>query len=163
MTLDLSQLPPEQRTFLKAHPDLLRSLERAIPVQAGRLKRKREARSKLQRELEDFDRRSREITRYDPQLTRIQQKWMDAAGVDRGKKGLVCPVCGSPNGAYADGGKPNKKNGEPWCLKCDSPLIPEGKLERWKRAPKVRMLPKSLREEVKKLHKGLYPEGARKR
>ena len=37
---------------------------------------------------------------------------------------LTCPLCGS-----LDHG--NKKNGKPWCMNCDAPLLPENEHEEW--------------------------------
>jgi len=162
MTIDSSQLSPEQQAFLKANPELLKSLGQEIPKQAARVqtrqKKLSKGKSKLQRDLEEIDhkvakakRRADELRReymVNPHLREINEKCSSTA--DRGSKGLVCPVCGEPNGAYAKGGKPNKKGEKPWCLKCDSPLVPADKLAKWRKMPNVKAVRKSLNDEFKR-------------
>lgn len=153
MVIDMSNLSKEKRVFLKATPGLLRSLEQAIPQKVATINRreKRRGLSKLQRDLDRIDKKvkaarrrakeAREIT--DKHLREINEKYRSTA--DRGSKGLVCPVCGEPNGAYAKG-KPNKKGGKPWCLKCDSPLVAKDKLAKWRKMPNVKAVRKSMSE-----------------
>lgn len=172
MTIDLSQLPQEKQVFLKAHPDLLKSLERAIPRKAGRVQKRREKRRKTEpawrRGLEDVDRRVREARskadtarrradelrqKYvvDPNLRDIQSKLMRKLDVVIGDKDLVCPVCGEHNGAYTKG-KPNKINGRPSCLKCKVPLVPKNKVAEWLKSPRIKVLRRSLKDELKRLN-----------
>lgn len=153
MTIDLSHLSQEKRAFLKANPDLLKSLEKEIPLQAGRVQARKEklrkGKAKWQRDLEDVDRkvddakkRAEELRRkYDPKLMEINRKLLMKAV--SGKGALVCPVCG-------DSDHGNKMNGKPWCFKCKTTLVPKDKLEDWLKLPKVKVLSKSLKDEFKK-------------
>jgi len=148
--IDLSNLSQEKRAVLKANPGLLKSLERAIPtkiqsVNRGRNRRKH-GKSKIQRELQEIDEKVRAARQRaeeargttDENLREINRKWLEIAGFTPGDKQLVCPVCGEPSGAYTSGGKPNKQYGKPWCLKCNSPLVPKDKLAKWRKMPKVK-------------------------
>jgi len=164
MTIDISNLSQEKRAFLKANPDLLKSFDEAASQQAQKLqktqKKQHQGKSKLQRELEDIDGRLRDAKQknatmrqehIDPHLRRIQQDLMTKLKVEAGPNTLVCPVCGEPNGAYTEGGKPNEQHGKPWCLKCDSPLIPKRKVKRWlKMFPTVKRAVSNFEDEFKR-------------
>lgn len=166
MTIDLSNLSPEKRAFLKAHPDLLKSLEQEIPKQARSFQARREKlergkakwqRDHVRRRVEDAKhkadearQRAEELRRkYNPKLMEINRRLMKKAV--RGSGSLVCPECG-------EGDHRNKMNGKPWCLKCNSPLVAESKVATWKKLPKVKVLPKGLRDELRRLNPGLYPK-----
>lgn len=152
MTIDLSNLSQEKRAFLKVNPDLLKSLEQTIPKQAARVqtrqKKLSKGKSKLQRELEEIDGKVAEAKRkagefkrdymLNRHLREINEKYNNRHGVSRGSKGLVCPLCGEPNGAYTKG-KPNKINGKPACLKCNVPLIRKDKVVKWLKLPRVKV------------------------
>ena len=158
MTIDLSQLSQEKRAFLKAHPDLLKSLKTGIGKQAvkvqTRKQRETKGKSKLQRELEDIDRRVKEARdkaeelrrKYDPHLRRIQNNLMMKLNVETGMKGLVCPVCGRSDEECGH----NKTNGKPWCVKCDTQLIPKNKLKKWRKMVKAKAVRSSLKDEFKR-------------
>lgn len=162
MTIDISNLSPEKQAFLKVNPELLKSLKKEVSKQAAtiqtRQKKLSNGKSKLQRDLEDIDRKVVETRNkadklrreymMDANLRRIQRKFLGTQPVVHGDAELVCPVCGSFNGAYTKG-KPNKKNGKPWCLKCNSPLVPKDKLMKWRKFSKVKAAGKSLRDEFK--------------
>jgi len=157
MPIDLSRLSPEKRAFLKAYPDLLKSLEQTIPLQVQRVQTRKlrveKGKPKWERELDEAIRKAEELRRrYDPMLMEIERKLMSKAVA---VSGLVCPVCG-------EGDKGNKVNGKPWCLKCNVPLVAKDKVEKWRRLPKVKVLPKDLRDELRRLNPGLYPEGDEK-
>lgn len=62
---------------------------------------------------------------------------------------LVCPSCGGEDAG-------NTLNKKPWCLKCNTPLVPKGTLKKW--LPMVKVVPKSLKNDLKRLNPGLYPE-----
>lgn len=161
MTIDISNLSPEKRAWLKANPDLLKSLEAEVPRQAASFKVRQEkvnrGNASWQRNLdgtnskvEDAKQRAEELRRqYDPMLREINRRFIEEA--ERGKASLVCPVCG-------DIDHQNKVNGKSWCLKCNNPLVPKEKVETWKKFPKVRVVPKDLRRELKRLNPGLYPD-----
>jgi len=146
VTIDLSQLSPEKRAFLKVNPELLQDLEKEIPNQVrqaqDRQEKLRRGKSKWQRDLEDVVEEAKqqadELRReYDPELRRINRLFMEKAV--RSDGALVCPVCGG-----SDHG--NKMDGKPWCFKCNSPL--ESAKTANKRFPSVKVLPKSKRLET---------------
>ena len=117
--------------------------------------------AKWQRDLEDVDRRMEDVRAkakelrqeymMDPHLREIQSKLMRKLDIVKGDKGLVCPACGEDD-------KNNRMNGQPWCFKCNSPLVSKDKIKMWKKLPTVKVAPKDLREELKKLNRGLYPK-----
>lgn len=143
MTLDISNLSPEKRAFLKAHPELLKSLEKQIPKQMQEVETRRKkfmkGESKLRRDLEDIYRKSM----VDPHLRRIQSQLMRKLHVETETKELVCPVCG-------DRDHGNEMNGKHWCFKCNSPLIPKEQLKRWQKMAKIRAVGSSLKDEFKR-------------
>lgn len=157
MTIDISQLNQEKRAFLKVNPGLLESLEQAIPQQIQKVKTRRkkqhQGKSKIQRELADIDAKMRRVkqmgaelrSKYmlDPNLRKIQEDYNEKHIVDTGAKGLVCPVCGASD-------RGNKMNGKPWCLKCNSPLVPKNKLAKWKKMAKVKTARYSVKDEFKR-------------
>lgn len=154
MTLDLSNLTPEKRAFLKAHPDLLKSLETGMVKQAGKVQNRKlkeqRGKSKLQRDLDCKVEKIKDNTaklrrKYDPHLMRIQSSFISTLDVDRGTKGVVCPVCGRSDEECGH----NKMNGKPWCFKCNSPLIPKSKLKKWRKTV-VKALRPSLKDEFKR-------------
>lgn len=107
--------------------------------------------AKWQRDLEDVDRRIERVKRRAddlrrqymtaPALSKIQAKFDDRFDV---VSNLVCPSCG-------EGNKGNKMNGKPWCIKCNSPLIAKGKVEKWKRLPTVKIVSKSPKDELRRI------------
>jgi len=159
MTIDISQLSPEKRAFLKANPELLKSLEEQIPKQiAGVQKREeklRKGKAKWQRDLEDVDRRVREARakadelrrEYDPLLREIQEKLLRKLDVVKGEDSLVCPKCG-------EGDHGNKMNGKPWCFKCNVLLVPKSQMAKWLRLPKMKVLRRSFKDDVDRLISG---------
>jgi len=169
LTLDISGLSSEKRAFLKTNPELLRSLEKEIPNQIRRVntRKAKESRgkSKLQRDLEDVDRRVEEAKRrvdelrreymIGPHLREIQENFNRKIGVIRGKDGLVCPECG-------EGDKGNKMNRRPWCMKCNTALIPKKMLKKWLKLPKIKTVRKvdALKKELNRLNSGLNPDNA---
>jgi seryl-tRNA synthetase len=156
MTIDTSQLSPEKRTFLKVNPELLKSLEQQIPKQvAGVQKREeklRKGKAKWQRDLEDVDRIVREARAEADQLRRehnqilmqIQNKLNRKLDVVKGEDSLVCPNCGEDD-------KGNKLNDKSWCFKCQVPLVPKSHVEKWLKLPKIKVLPRSLKDDVNRL------------
>lgn len=135
MNVDISpNLSAQKRAFLKANPEFLNSLEEEIPKQVRSLqtrkKKFRRGKSKLQRDLEDL----RREYPLNPNLRKINQKFMEKVEV---ASKLVCPVCGG-----SDEG--NKMNGKPWCFKCNSPLLPKHKLRKWLRH-RIKVSDKSLK------------------
>jgi len=157
MPIDLSRLNPEKRAFLKAYPDLLKSLEQSISQQVHRVQTRKQrmekGKPKWQREVEEAVKKAEELRRkYNPYLMEIERKLLRKAVT---VLGLVCPVCG-------EGDRGNRKNGKPWCLKCDVPLVAKDKVEKWRRLLKVKVLHKDLRDELRRLNPGLYPEGDEK-
>lgn len=154
MTIDISQLSPEKRAFLKTHPDFLKGLRVEAPKQARKIHDRREklkkTKSHHEQELEKLAEEYSERYMLDPALREISSKLTQRVGMQTTSK-LVCPVCG-------DSDKGNRMNGVPWCLKCKSPLVLKKKLGQWKKATAVKVLPKTLKDELKKLHPGLHPE-----
>ena len=75
MTIDISNLSPEQRAFLKVNPDLLKSLERGIPQQVrafqSRKEKLKKSKSPLQREL---DKGSEEKCKAKAELERLRKR-----------------------------------------------------------------------------------------
>jgi hypothetical protein len=157
MTIDLSNLSQEKRAFLKANPELLKSLEQQIPKQIAAVQKHEEklwkGKAKWQRDLEDVDRRVQEAKdraeklrrEYDPHLREIQDKLLRKLDVVKGEDSLVCPKCG-------EGDKGNKMNGKPWCFKCNVPLVPKGQVAKWLLETKV--LRRSLKDDVDRLVHG---------
>lgn len=66
------------------------------------------------------------------------------------KEKLVCPSCGAVD-------QNNKKNGKPWCFKCDNILLPKEKVNKWKHS-RSRVMSKAefMREALKKINSVLY-------
>jgi len=160
--IDLSNLSPEKRAFLEANPELLESLMKAIPNQLQRVnsrkKKMNKGKSKLQRDLEDVDCRVEEAKRkadrlrreyiIDPHLREINQKFLSR--VETSSK-LICPKC-------KEGDSRNKMNKQPWCMKCNTALIPKNMLEKWKKLPEVKFAPNALKSELHRLNPGLRPD-----
>lgn len=111
----------------------------------GRLKRK--ATSKDQKEMAELKRKMREYEfRLDPNLRKLQRKLMERQDVIREDKELVCPKCGEAwNKSEA-----NRMNGKPWCLKCDSPLVPKEQVAKWKEMLKIKSVRDTLKDEFKR-------------
>lgn len=163
MTIDLSNLSQEKRAFLKVYPELLENLEKEIPKQVAGFKKREEKRrrgkAKWQHDLEDVDRRVEEARRkadklrreymLDPALREINRKFMDKVEAVAGK--LICPQCG-------EGDKGNRMNDKPWCFKCQAVLVPKDKLEKWQKLPKIKVVDKNLKDELKRLNSGLNPD-----
>lgn len=167
MTIDLSELSQEKMCFLKANSELLADLEKAIPAQVRRVntrkKKMNRGKSKLQRDLEDVDRRVEEAKRkadklrreymIDPHLCKIQENFNRKLGIIKGEDSLVCPTCG-------EGDKGNKMNRQPWCMKCNTALIPKKMLKKWLKLPKIKAIHKTdaLKKELNRLNPGLNPD-----
>ena len=150
MTIDISNLSQEKRAFLKAHPDLLNSLEQ----EAGRQGRKVQVRkkklskgkSRWQRQLEEAEEKARKArSKAHRSLREVDVKYRITLSFF---KGLVCPVCGKGENERIHGNK--GRNGHPWCVRCNSPLIPKNKLEKWKKMAKVKVVRNSLKGEFKR-------------
>ena len=136
----------------------MKSLEGEITKQAVKVQTRKErmqrGKSKLQRDIENIDRKIEEASeradelrrKYDPNLMRIQNRYMSRLTVDRGTKGLVCPVCGRSDGECGH----NKMNGKPWCIECKSPLVPKGKLKKWRKMAKIKTSRTGLKDEFKR-------------
>lgn len=165
--MDLSHLSSEKRAFLKCNPELLESLEKAIPNQVRkaqtRKKKLSKGKSKLQRDLEDVDRRVEEAKRkadklrrkylVDPHLRKIQENFNKKLDIIKGKNTLVCPTCG-------EGDHGNKMNKQPWCIKCNTALIPKKMLKKWLKLPKIKSVRKAdaIKNELRRLNPGLNPD-----
>jgi rubrerythrin len=159
MTIDLSNLSQEKRAFLKANPELLKSLEEQIPRQVAgvqkRVEKREKGKAKWQRDLEDVDRRVQEAKdraeklrrEYDPLLREIQGKLLRKLDVVKSEDSLVCPKCG-------EGDKGNKMNGKPWCFKCNVTLVPKSQVAKWMNLPKMKALRRSLKDDVNSLVAG---------
>ena len=155
--IELSQLSPEKRAFLKVNPELLKSLEQQIPIQIAGVQKREEkllkGKAKWQRDLEGVDRRVQEAKakadelRRDPLLLDIQDKLLSKLDVVKGEDSLICPKCGEGNNG-------NKMNGNPWCLKCNLPLIPKCKVAKWLKLPKTKVLRRSFKDDVDRLVSG---------
>ena len=65
MTVDISNLSPEKRAFLKANPDLLKSLEQEIPKHVKRLQirkmKENKSKAEWQREIENVEAEAEEV------------------------------------------------------------------------------------------------------
>jgi len=121
--IDLSELNPEKRAFLKANPELLKSLEAEIPRQVTGFQKRREkldkGKAKWQRDFDGALAKAETLRReYDPCLREIQEKFNRKLGVIE------------VNG-FGEGDKGNKMNGKPWCFKCKTPLMPKEKVAKW--------------------------------
>lgn len=145
MTIDLSELTPKKRMMLTAQLELLEHLEKTIPQQAKRVKKRKKKLKKTlpkwKRDLENVNNKPKDV---EPALRRIEKRFMETVKVTQGEDALVCPECGRPD-------MNNKKDGKPWCVFCHSPLVPKSKLKRWKSFPRVNVLPKQLKDELKRL------------
>ena len=141
MTIDISNLSPEKRAFLKANPDLLKSLEKALPKQVANFELQREkliqGKAKWQ---QDIEKATGLLTKYmqDPILREIEQKLLR---VDALNTKLVCPSCGEND-------RGNKMNGKPWCFKCNVTLVPKGEVANWQKLPKIKTLRRSFKDDV---------------
>jgi len=109
--------------------------------------------AKLEMELRDLS------TRLDPNLRKIEREFIERERTHGNVQGsvLVCPEC-----REQDHG--NVMNGEPWCFKCNRPLIAKSKLDKRKKHGRSRMLSKSqVRAEINRtLEPGLNPKEERK-
>lgn len=138
MTIDTSQLDPEKQAFLKANPDVLKSIEQAIPLQAKRVQTRRErvqrGKAEWQQKVDDTEREVEELKRkYDPILMELERNY--EASLEKVKvKDLVCPVCG-------EGDRGNVMNDRPWCFKCNTPLLPKGKVQDF-----IKVIPKGSKK-----------------
>ena len=171
MTIDLSNLPQTKQNLLNANPELLRSLEKEIPNQIQgantRKAKERRGKSKLQRDLEDIDNRVEDAKRkadrlrleyiVDFHLREISKKYQKHhLEKSESASRLVCPKCGEDD-------KGNKMNKQPWCMKCNTALIPASMLEKWRKIPEVKFAPNALRDELNRLNPGLRPDNKEER
>jgi len=166
--IDLSQLSPEKRAFLKINPDFLRGLqneavrqslkilvkdecisskeEQQIRAEAKRLRirldrLKRHAKSRHQSEMAKLKRELREYEfKLDPNLRTINRKFVERLKVNACDR-LVCPECG-------EGDKGNRMNGKPWCFKCNVILVPKDKASKWLKLPTVKVSHSNLKDDV---------------
>jgi len=153
MTIDISNLSQEEQAFLKANPDLLKSIEEAIPKELERTEKRKE---KLLKTMSVHQQKMAELQDkfdfrlfLDPTLKDIQQKFDSAVPTRQvSTEEIMCPVCGSDD-------KGNKVNGKPWCLKCNVMLLPKHKIKRWK--PIIRQV-NEHRATLLDLNSGLYPK-----
>lgn len=135
MTIDVSNLSPEKRAWLKANPDLLKSIEAEVPRQVAGFEARHEKANKgkasWQRDIDDALKKAEEIRRqYDPLLMEINQRFIEKTEGSVGT--LVCPVCG-------DSDKGNVMNGKPWCFKCNSPLLPSSRIHKMLKSPRIKV------------------------
>ena len=149
MTIDISQLSPEKRAFLKVNPELLKSLEQQIPRQVAgvqkREEKRKKTRAKWQCDLDEAVGRAEKLRReYDPLLREIQGKLLRKLDVVKGEDSLVCPKCG-------EGDKGNKMNGKPWCFKCNVTLMPKNQVAKWLELPKMKVLRRNFKDDVNRL------------
>jgi cell division protein FtsB len=84
--------------------------------------------------------------RLDPALQEINRRFREQT---KTTTSLTCPNCGESD-------KGNKMNGKPWCFKCNTVLVPKDKVAKWK--GQIKVLPKSLKDELKRLNPGLEPD-----
>jgi hypothetical protein len=152
VTIDISQLPQEKRAFLKANPEFLKSLEQQIPKQVAAVQKREEklekTKAKWQRDLDEAKGRAEKLRReHDPLLREIQDKLLRKLDVVKGEDSLVCPKCG-------EGDHGNKVNGKPWCFKCQVPLVPKDVVAKWLKLPKMKVLRRSLKDDVHRLVSG---------
>ena len=151
MTIDISQLSPEKRAFLKANPELLKSLEQTIPMKISAMQKRKEklkkSKAKRQRDIDEVVDRAEKLRReYDPLLREILDKLLRKLDVVKGDS-LICPKCGEAD-------KSNKMNGKSWCFKCNVPLMPKSQVARWLKLPKTKVLRRSLKDDVDRLVHG---------
>jgi len=149
VTIDISQLSPEKRAFLKVNPELLKSLEQQIPRQVAgvqkREEKRKKTRAKWQCDLDEAVGRAEKLRReYDPLLREIQGKLLRKLDVVKGEDSLVCPKCG-------EGDKGNKMNGKPWCFKCNVTLMPKNQVAKWLELPKMKVLRRNFKDDVNRL------------
>lgn len=87
----------------------------------------------IQRQREDIERKSEEARRHAERVrreaeimrnTHAREITMDLRTRGAVKASATCPVCG-------DVGHGNRKNGKPWCMKCDAPILPKEKHGEW--------------------------------
>jgi hypothetical protein len=152
MPIDISQLSPEKRAFLKANPEFLKSLEEQILRQVAGVQKREEklekGKGKWQRDLEEAMDRAEKLRReYDPLLREIQDNFERKLEVVKGEDSLVCPECG-------EGDKGNKMNGKPWCFKCNVTLMPKSQVAKWLKLPKTKTLRSSFKDDVDRLVSG---------
>lgn len=154
--IDISNLSPEKRAFLKVNPEFLKSLEAEIPRQAEPIhKRKlKENRGKAKWQREDLTARADEIRRRADKFRRehfmhlpLSLRELNRELMEKdliiGEKQLVCPGCGAVD-------KRNRMNGRPWCFKCKLPLIPKRKVKRWLKLNRINVSHKKVKDEFKK-------------
>jgi len=165
VTLDISNLSEEKQKFLKANPELLKSLEKEIPLQVQRVDTRKQkmnkGKSKLQRDLEDVDQRVEDAKRkadrlrseymVDPHLREISTKYQSLLGKSESASMLVCPKC-------KEGDHGNKMNKQPWCMKCNTALVPKNMLEKWRKLPEVKIVHDAIKKELHRLNPGLKPD-----
>lgn len=173
MTIDISNLSPEKRVFLRAFPAFLKGLETTIPKEVQKTYRKTARRfkgvSKLQRDLLKMNMSLSKVLQganqlhqehrilMDPHLSSIDRNVRRTLLVETNREDLVCPVCGKGEDESMHGNKGPK--GKPWCMRgCNAPLIPKSKLKRWKKLfPQVKRASPNLRDELRRINPGLNP------
>ena len=108
---------------MKKNAELEKELLAQAPIEWSRFQvnktKKIRGKSKFQRTMEDAERRADEIKRkykmISPVLREIEQKYNSRFTPSNASK-LACPQCkGSDSG--------NVMNGEPYCFKCNMPLV----------------------------------------
>ncbi|GAJ13801.1 unnamed protein product, partial [marine sediment metagenome] len=150
-------------------------LEHEIPSQVQRVntrkKKMSKGKAKWQRDLEDIDRRVEEAKRkadrlrrskhkanrvrrdyvFDPRLREISRKYQGLLEKSESASRLVCPKC-------EEGDRGNRMNKSPWCMKCNTALIPKDELEKCKNLPEIKFARNALKKELHRLNPGLDPD-----
>ena len=111
---------------LKKNAELEKELLAQAPLEWNRFqvnkKKKSRGKSKFQQTMEDVERRADELrSKYrmdSPVLREIEQKYNSRFTPTNASK-LVCPQCDGTD-------KGNVMNGEPFCFKCNIPLVRKG-------------------------------------
>lgn len=133
--------------------ELLAQAPRQWKLFEAKKKKLRKTKSKHQREMEDLEKKVAELKRKymaDPALREINRKFMERLKPENASK-LVCPSCG-------EGDKGNRMNSKPWCFKCKTVLLPKDKMAKWMKEPTIKVLGKSMKDELKRLNPGLNPD-----
>jgi len=143
-------LNPSEKKALEA--EFLRAAKSEWQKVQVRRKKMEKGRSKAQREISGIESRASELRRrymVDPTLREIDRKYRERMKIEDFVQ-LHCPECG-------DSDKGNRMNGKPWCFKCNVMLVPKGKVSKWFKGT-VKVVKKSLRDDLRRLNPGLHPE-----
>lgn len=152
--IDISQLPPDQLEYLKQNPAFLEALEAEIPRQVAHTEKRqaktRRGKVKWQREIDEAMEKAEKAEsradglrrEYDPLLRELSEKYAERLPKIEGT-GLICPECGDKDHG-------NKMNGNPWCMKCQTPLVASDKVAKWVKGKGTKM--KMISVDARKLH-----------